>query len=116
MAVELADSERLAAFHREMHGRLYGYVVVDRRRDYVLLTQRLPAAHRWLSDATDDPPSLASLYECATAKLRSGYVHRRWRVIRTGLEECADEFERQRRGCAHAVVLAQPRHLTLRTA
>ena len=45
-----------------------------------------------------------------------GYVHRRWRVIRTELPESVAEFERQRRGCARSLVLGHPGHLRVLAA
>ena len=111
--IELTPTQRVTALQREIHSREYAYVLVDKGKGFCVLSQRLPVLQKFLSETADphDPPSLASLYEVATAKLRCGYVHRKWRVIRTELDECANEFERQRRGCAHAIVLAHPRHL-----
>ena len=110
--VELTPKQRLATYAKEIHSREWAYVLADRRQRLCVLSQRLPELQRYLSTIDPvDPPPLSSLYESATAKLRGGYVHRRWRVIRTELPECADEFERQRRGCERSVILAQPRHL-----
>ena len=108
--VELSPKQRLASFDRDMHSREWAYVLVDRGRTLCVLSQRLPELQKYLSKHADplDPPPLSSLYESATAKLRGGYVHRKWRVIRTELPESADEFERQRRGCARSARCAPP--------
>ena len=100
-AVELTPQQRLTALAKEIHSRDWAYVLADRKRDLCILSQRLPELQRFLSEHVDptDPPPLSSLYESATAKLRGGYMHRKWRVIRTELPESVDEFERQRRGC-----------------
>ena len=112
LIVELSPKQRLASYGKEIHSREWGYVLADRRRQLCVLSQRLPVLHKYLSTIDPiDPPPLSSLYESATAKLKSAYVHRRWRVIRTELPACADEFERQRRGCQRAIVLSHPFHL-----
>ena len=111
--VEITPKQTLMGFDKVLHSREWAYVLVDRTRNVCVLTQRLPEGQRFLSSYIDqtDPPSLPSLYESCHGKLRGGYVHRRWRCIRTELPDCAGEFERQRRGCARSIVLAQPHHL-----
>ena len=92
------------------HARGHAYVVSDRlTHRHVVLSHRLPKVHEFLSMVCeDDPPCMASLYEAATAKLRSGLHHRRWRVLRVPLDEAPQEFERERRvGYEHPVVVAQ---------
>jgi hypothetical protein len=108
--IELRPEQRLDALDRQPHCRGHAYVISDRlTHRHVLLTQRLPKAAEFLaSQYEDDPPNMASLYEAATAKLRSGLHHRRWRVLRVPVDEAPQEFERERRaGYLHPVVLAQ---------
>ena len=105
----------LTNFAKQIHSREWAYVMVDKQRSLCVLTQRLPELQKYLAEHADpyDAPGLSSLYEAATGKLKHGYVHRRWRVIRVELPESAAEFERQRRGCARSVVLGQARHLSV---
>ena len=108
-AFELRPNDRLVGLAVQPHTRGYAYVISDRvTKRHVVLSHRLPRAHEFLQRVCeDDPPCMASLYEAATAKIRSGLHHRRWRVMRVPLDEAPDEFERERRaGYEHPVVLA----------
>ena len=110
VCVELQPDQRLDGLDQQPHCRGFAYVISDRlTRKHVVLTHRLPRAHKFLSDQYEDSPCLASLYEAATARIRSGLHHRRWRVLRVPLEEASNEFERERRAGSyeHPIVLAQ---------
>lgn len=107
---ELRPSMRLVSLAAQPHARGYAYVISDRlTKRHVVLSHRLPKAYEFLQKVCEeDPPCMASLYEAATARIRSGLHHRRWRVIRVPIGEAPDEFERERRsGYEHPVVLAQ---------
>lgn len=108
-AVELQPGQMLHALAKQPHCRGFAYVISDRlTHRHVVLAHRLPRAHAFLASVYDDPPCMASLYEAATARLRSGLHHRRWRVLRVPLDEAPHEFERERRaGYEHPIVLAQ---------
>ena len=108
---ELPPGQRLQALELQSHSRGHAYIISDRlTRKHVVLTQRLPRAHEFLQEQCDDGPCLASLYEAATARIRSGLHHRRWRVLRVPIDEAPDEFERERKaGYEHPIVVAQRR-------
>ena len=109
-AYELPHTHHLVGLEEQPHARGFAYVISDRlTRRHVVLTQRLPKAHEFLAKVyEEDPPCMASLYEAATGRVRSGLHHRRWRVLRVPIDEAPQEFERERRaGYEHPVVLAQ---------
>ena len=111
--VVLHPSRRLKEMRREVNARMHGYVITDKvAGTTVICCQRLNLVAAYISTLGADPVSVASLYESATL---GRLVHRRWKVLRTPLEDTAAAFDEARRATpgAEAVVLAHPVRLTV---
>ena len=111
---ELTSEERPARMQREIHSRGHVYLVQDKQGRYLVLTQRLNSAAKFLSALLKDeaPLSSASLYEAIKSKRRTGYRFR-WLVDKVDIDAAPGALEKRRGRYAHTLYLGQRRHLTL---
>ena len=109
---ELSSEEQLACVHREIHGRGHAYLVQDKQGRYLVLTQRLNSAAKFLSTLlTDEAPlSSASLYEAINSKKKVGYRFR-WLVDKVDIDAAPGVLEKERGRYQHTLYLGQRRHL-----
>ena len=105
----------LAIVNKDYHAkRDAAYILIDRNRSMVVLSQSLPLLVEWMNetlvDAREgwDKVTVAGISLCVnqTDGRTAGWHKRRWRIRHVPLAQAVDEFETARAGCDQAVVIS----------
>ena len=103
--IEVPDSLTLVEVHPELWSKGWVYVAEDCRRQLLLVAQRLGCLSEAIERLTNETPSIASLSESATLRLRKGRTGN-WLVRRVPREEAAVYLETRRHLFQRTVIAA----------
>ena len=90
----------------ELGGRGSVYCALDRRREWLIFSQRMRGVQQCIDELVGEDAKLSSLYESAAKTLRAGY-HGSFRVDRIALDELPSYHAAHRERYRRVVVNAQ---------
>ena len=83
--IEVTPGTKLEC-ERELHSKGHCYAAQDRRRQYLVLAQRVAAIRDYIREHVGEDVKLSSLYEAAAHELKRGY-HYSFKVDKIPLNE-----------------------------
>jgi hypothetical protein len=105
MFIDIPPNRVIVSVDREEHAREYGYLALDRRREFLLVSSSL----RRIADAIDEfaheEVGRTSMYDCAACKSRRGYVGS-FRFERYPRDELPSHVQAHRARYKHVIICA----------